>query len=109
MSTVEDTDNVDAIGLDKANGAVVLNIFDHLDWSNEQRHLYLLQEKLNSYLRFLESQEIYEAYPMASDRDLMISIAFANPPSAAACEFIEAATSIVSSAGFKLTFTVDSG
>lgn len=107
VSTVEDTDKVDAIGVDRATGMVILCIFDHLDWSDEHRHLYLLQEKLNSYLRFLESHAIYEVYPAANGRELAVEIDFANAPSANALEFIEAATSILSNAGFKLTFTVD--
>ncbi|MGE8359563.1 DUF6572 domain-containing protein [Pseudomonas sp.] len=108
MSTIEDTNKIDAIGIDSATGKVSLKIFDHLDWSDEQRHLYLLQEKLNSYLRFLESQEIYEAYPAASGREFVVSIDFAITPSANALKFIETVSSIMEGAGFTLTFTVDS-
>ena len=108
MSTIEETNTIDAIGVEKSTGKVVLKIFDHLDWSDEHEHLYLLQEKLNSYLRFLESQEIYETYPAANGRELAVSIVFANSPSASALEFIDSASAIMSNAGFSLTFAIDS-
>lgn len=108
MSTVEDTNKIDAIGIDKKTDKVTLKIFDHLDWSDEEKHLYLLQEKLNSYLRFLESKEIYEAYPPSKGRDLEINIDFAVSPSTNALKFIDTASQVLQGAGFTLTFTIDS-
>jgi hypothetical protein len=108
MSTVEDTNKIDAVGIDKKTDKVTLKIFDHLDWSDEQKHLYLLQEKLNSYLRFLESKEIYEAYPPSKGRELEINIDFATTPSKNALQFLDTASQVIQEAGFTLTFTVDS-
>ncbi len=108
MSTVEDTDKIDAIGIDKSTGKVILKIFDHLDRSDEPRHLYLLQEKLNGYIRFVESQEIYSAYPAAKDKELAVSIDFANALSADAACFIDTASQVLQEAGLTLSFTVDS-
>ena len=31
MSTIEDTDKIDAIGIDKSTDTVILKIFDHLN------------------------------------------------------------------------------
>ena len=107
MSTVEDTNKIDAIGIDKKNNKVTLKIFDHLDWQDEHNHLYLLQEKLNSYLRFLESEEVYEAYPAAKGRQLEVSIDFITKPSASALKFLETASQILSEAGFSLTFSIE--
>ncbi|WP_370590617.1 DUF6572 domain-containing protein, partial [Xylophilus sp. ASV27] len=54
---VENTTIVDAVGTDKETDEVRLSIFDHLPWDTE--HLRLLQDKINVYLGFIESGEIY--------------------------------------------------
>ena len=36
--------------------------------------MYLLQEKINTYLRFIESGEIYAAYPKAKGKRAVIRI-----------------------------------
>ncbi len=72
--SIIDKDKVDDIGKDKENGNVILGIFDHLDWSNEYEHLIMLQDKINSYLGFIESGEVYESYPEAKDRNIEIMI-----------------------------------
>ena len=50
--SVEETNVIDAIGLDNATGDVVPTIIDHLEWSEDDKeHLLLLQEKINSKMR----------------------------------------------------------
>ncbi|MDR6534474.1 DUF6572 domain-containing protein [Variovorax soli] len=61
--TVENTSIVDAVGTDTETGEVRLSIIDHLPWDTE--HLRLLQDKINVYLGFIESGEIYVSYPSA--------------------------------------------
>lgn len=60
MSTVAQPDVVDWLGIDH-DGNISLTVVDDLDWSDELRHLWLLQEKLNSYLAFIESGEVFES------------------------------------------------
>ena len=54
--SVDQTKIIDIISKSK-DGEIVLTISDHLDWKNLQEHLLLLQEKINTYLTFLESKE----------------------------------------------------
>lgn len=35
-------------------------VCDHIDGSDEDAHLSLLQDKLNTYLAFIESGEVFE-------------------------------------------------
>ena len=45
---------------------VILLITDHLKWGDKAQqgeHLLLLQEKINTYIAFIESGEILENYP----------------------------------------------
>jgi hypothetical protein len=58
---------VDAIDTDKDGNLVTLTITDHLAWGDDQ-HLLLLQQKLNTYLAFIESGEIHATYPAAKDK-----------------------------------------
>lgn len=106
MSNIEKTNEIDAIGIDRDTGIVVLKIFDHLNWENEQYHLYLLQEKINSYLRFMESKEIFDIYPDAKNRKLNISISFKEKPSANGIKFLDVVSNIISNAGFLLTYSI---
>ncbi len=48
--SVEQTDVVDIVSVDKRSGHVVLTVSDHLDWSDSLAHQRVLQEKLNSLL-----------------------------------------------------------
>jgi hypothetical protein len=59
--TVEQHDVVDFISVN-AGGDVVLTVSDHLSWDRVNEHLFCLQEKLNCYLRFVESGEIIASY-----------------------------------------------
>lgn len=103
--SIEQADVVDAISLDEKTGCVMLSIFDHLDWLNEEyEHVFMLQEKLNKYLAFIESGEISGAYPASKDRCIMIEIVAKYPMSSNAEEFFGKARDIVEGAGFALTF-----
>ena len=61
--SVVDTNRIDGIGISKDGQKLILLITDHLDWSHEYEHLIQLQEKLNSNIAFLESQQYEEIYP----------------------------------------------
>ena len=82
------------------DGTVVLTVSDHLDWDAQNEHLLLLQEKLNAYLRFLESGEIYDAYPGAKGAKFLINLVCRFHPTESALDFLERAQSIIESAGF---------
>jgi hypothetical protein len=98
--SMEQTKTVDAIGLDNATNSVILSISDHLDWLGQaDNHLFLLQEKLNSYLSFIESKEMIEVYPDAKDRKIAIDIVYKYPLSEQAQEFYEKVEKIIKNAG----------
>ena len=71
---IDKTDVIDFIGIDKGSGEVILTIADHLDWNDELNHLLLLQEKINSYLRFIESGELLEKFPEAKGRKPVVEV-----------------------------------
>lgn len=102
--SVNDAKVIDAIGVDKETGSVVLEISDHLEWNNE--HLFLLQEKLNTYLAFVESGELLESYPDAENRDVWINIMCKFPLTEEAESFVEKVRGIVETVGINLKYKV---
>jgi hypothetical protein len=73
--TVEDTDKIDRIALERASGKVLLVISDHLPWDiDEGQHLVLLQAKVNRHLDAIESGELYRRFPLTRGRSFVIVI-----------------------------------
>ena len=101
--SVDQTNVVDAIGVDNSTGDLVLTIMDHLEWiGNDNEHLLLLQEKLNTYLSFVESGDLLESYPNAKGRAVLIDVVCKYPPSQQAQGFYNQVTQIVEGVGMKL-------
>lgn len=95
---VETADTIDLIGVDNQTGRVVLTITDHLPWDSDE-HLAVLQDKLNAYLRFVESGELLQKYSDARGRKPEISIVFKHPPTAVAKDFLGKVSRILDGAG----------
>jgi len=105
--SVEQTDTVDFVGVDRATGDLLLTISDHLAWDEgEGEHLLLLQGKLNAYLRFIESGEVIKKFPEARGRNLVINVVGKFPMSEQAKLFFEKATAAIQATGFTLKFSL---
>ncbi len=103
---VDNRKTIDAIGIDRNSGHVILTIFDEKDWTNTYEHLYFIQEKLNSYLSYIESGEVYTSYPKADGKDFEFSIVFKYDLTRDAIEFLDKFQKIVENAGFSLAWEV---
>lgn len=102
--SVDETHKVDIISRDKNNG-VWLIISDHLPWG-DPKHLWTLQEKLNTYFTFMESGQIREH---ASDvAEVGIKIVMRFPPDQAARDFLFQVGQMSGKAGYPLTCEVRS-
>lgn len=105
--SVDQTNVVDAIGVDNVTGDVVLTVTDHLGWAESvNEHLFMLQEKFNTYLSFIESGEILETYPDAKDRTVIIDVLCKYPLNREAKDFYNQVMKIVEGAGIKLRHRV---
>jgi hypothetical protein len=102
--TIEQTDKIDFLSVENETGIVKLTISDHLDWSQESDHLLLLQEKINTYLRFIESGELVEVYPDAKGKNVLINIAAKYKPTEKCLEFLGKARSVIEEADLRLNF-----
>ena len=66
------------------------------------------QNKINRYLAFLESGEIYETYPSAKDKQILIRIACKYQPTEKGDWFLQQCKEIIKNAGFKFEYLVHS-
>ena len=97
--SVENTTAVDFVSIDKT-GDVVLTISDHLDWSDEHKHLALLQEKINTYCTYVETGQIYDDYRESRDRRPLVSVVLFHAPTPKAEAFFVAVKAALEVEGF---------
>jgi hypothetical protein len=100
--SIEQVDTVDAIGIETSSGKLILTIADHLSWEQEQDHLLALQNKINTYLGFVESGELQAVYPDSVGREPVIEIVMKLPPSRGGVEFLRRVRPILESSGIGL-------
>jgi hypothetical protein len=50
---------IDRVELEKDTGHILLTVVDDLNWVDEDAHIAELQAKLNTYLAFIESGDIF--------------------------------------------------
>ena len=97
--SVIDIDVVDSIGT--VNDELVsLLITDHLDWVDEKEHMIILQNKINKYLSFIESGEIYTAFPKSKNKKFEIIIYAKYALTNDAKIFIDKVKNILEGAGY---------
>lgn len=75
---IENTDTIDM--LYENGGTLTLEIIDGMDWSDEARHLTLLQSKLNSYIRFIDTKQYEEKHPNVTAFIISLRFCFAETP-----------------------------
>lgn len=103
--SVEQIDKIDVIS-NSPNGKVELTIADHLEWNDEERHLLILQEKLNSYINFIESGQILEDYPNAINKEIVISVVMKYTPTKRPLIFLSDCEMFMKNAGLEFKWTV---
>lgn len=104
--SIEQENVVDIISDGTKPDEVNLYIIDHFPWDEHSsyQHVMMLQTKINSYLAFIESGEIYEKYPEHIDKSVIIIVLGKYPLSDKAKEFYEKASCILANVSFLLRF-----
>jgi len=100
---IDDTDQIDILMRDP-EGHAVLVIADHLDWVDfdEGEHLLLLQEKINSYLAFIDSGQLARQRPDWKGLPVVIQVDAMHKPSEKALQFYRMAGKAIAEAGVSL-------
>jgi hypothetical protein len=95
-------DNPNAIDImsESPLGELVLTVSDDLDWTDTKLHQAALQDKLNGYLRFIESGEVFEHRPQARNSRIVIRVVGQFEPDLDGKVFVKTAQTIIEEAGF---------
>lgn len=72
--SISESNVIDSVIDDGGSKDSVLLITDHLSWDNAQEHMLLLQEKINTYINFIESKQIYKEFPDTKGKELNILV-----------------------------------
>lgn len=100
---LENPNVVDLAGTERDGSAVVLTIADAWDWSDEHAHLTALQRKLDNYLAFIASGQVFETYPAAVGRKVVIDVVTNAPVAAAGLELLGLAHTLAQGMGASVT------
>lgn len=68
--TLEDSGTIDLVAFDP-KGGVSLVIVDDLTWEDVNRHMFLIQEKVNAYCAFIQSGELAHKPTPRVDQSLL--------------------------------------
>jgi len=102
--SVEQTKIIDFVGFEKTTGSIVLTISDHLDWSENQQknHIKLLQDKINTYLSYIEGGQIFRDYPDARNhrKIYVISVVGKYNPEGDGIRFFDSVREILKHSGY---------
>lgn len=109
--SITDTNIIDMWGIPKwDNSKIVLGISDHLGWADKTEqgeHLQQLQDKINKYIAFIESGEIFTEIPGALGKSPLIRVLGKHELSEQGEFFIERAAEVLKEVGIGLEFVLD--
>ena len=84
--SIEDAGKVDIIARKGETNTVVLVISDHWPWDDVQGHLHAIQEKLNSYIAFIETRQLWAVrepkIPENPEIEISLVLKYEPPPGA---------------------------
>lgn len=92
----------DTVSIDPLSGECKLTIFEYMPWNDSL--LSELQNRINACLQFVESGEIYLAYPQTQNRDFVIDIRCIYAPDRQAQDFLVTAQQALDEAGYLLRY-----
>lgn len=100
--SIESRNTIDFIS--EEDGSIILTISDHLPWG-ELSHIYLLQEKINTYISAIESRTVYDYCPSASN-GIVINVVFQYCPDEQAILFLKKISEFITNQGYEFRYSV---
>ena len=104
--SIQDPKTVDFVSLGIEFDTALLVVSDHLEWTNTLEHQFALQEKLNAYLGFIESRELYLRFPKANGKHVEIRVIFQHEPDTSGKQFLQKVKGAIEEAGFRFSYQV---
>ena len=76
---IENTDTIDGMAYEQDTSSLILLLADGMDWSDMNRHLLLLQDKLNTYIWYIDAGQYEEKYPNVKRIEMRVSFLLEEP------------------------------
>ena len=107
--TIEDAEKIDVIAINEEGTRLSLVISDHLEWGPDRTtaHLAMLQDKINLYYAYLQSDEFVSHYPNADEMVLAIEVVFLHQPDEAAIKFLDYVGNELPTNGYEFVYRVN--
>jgi hypothetical protein len=104
--TIEQKGVIDFIAIDAEHDVANLVACDHLVWDDDELndHLITIQEKINEYLSFIESGNLFEAKPELRHLRLVLKVVGQYPPPPQARQFYAAMQQELARNGYPFIF-----
>ncbi|MEA4937536.1 MAG: DUF6572 domain-containing protein [Paludibacter sp.] len=100
--SVENSRIIDFIS--EKDSKIVLTISDHLEWDEENEHIFLLQEKINAYLMAIESGQVHRNYTSSKSKEFVINVALKYQPDESGVLFLQNVVDTLSKAGYEFNY-----
>ena len=100
--TISEPNKIDIVATRPDSRVVRLVVSDHLEWDDVQAHCRLLQNKLNTYLEFVEGGELARLThpPVPADPAVLIEVALLHAPPPEAQAFLAEAGAMLHRHGY---------
>ena len=100
--SVENKKVIDFIS--EKDDSVILTISDHLEWDEDNEHIFLLQEKIKAYLGAIESGQLNEKYPASIGKKITISVVLKYEPNEIGVSFLSYINNLLLNAGYDFDY-----
>ena len=99
-----DTHIIDLVAFDEIQKVVNLIIIDDQNWETPREHIDMIQEKILSYVAFIENGTFKKKYPSVADFDPLIKVVFEHKPTEEGLKFIGQVKTVLEDTGYQLEF-----
>jgi len=98
--SIDKTEKIDVVKRN-SDGSLRLVLTDDREWGDDE-HLWLLQEKLNSYIAFIETGQVREMDGVGPDTSVWIEIVTRHEPDDGGRKFLRLAGEKLAGAGIPM-------
>ncbi|MCR5228343.1 MAG: hypothetical protein K6E27_14175 [Eubacterium sp.] len=101
---IDNTAVIDAVAYEESK--LILQLYDHLEFTEdiEKDHMFMLQEKLNSYIWYVDTKQYEETYADVNFDLFEIQIKFKYQPSDFCIEYLNHANNKLQALNIKIVY-----
>ncbi len=105
---LDKTEVVDIVATKPGASNALLLLVDDWEWDDEHGHLLALQEKLNTYIAYVEGGQLVRDYPTANGQDVAIQAKFLHlPPESVQAGFLSQAEQLLVNTGIEFEWSFE--